>query len=43
MREGIAVEYHTCLIFLYNRELFGFTVLQLLILWDGNDCYRRFN
>jgi hypothetical protein len=18
-------------------------VLQLLILWDGNDCYRRFN
>jgi hypothetical protein len=24
-------------------ELSGFTVLQLLILWDGNDYYRRFN
>jgi hypothetical protein len=43
MREEIATEYHTCLNFLENRELSGFTVLQLLILWDGNDCYRRFN
>jgi hypothetical protein len=24
-------------------ELSGFMVLQLLILWDKNDCYKRFN
>jgi hypothetical protein len=24
-------------------ELSGFKVLQLLILWDGNNYYRRFN
>jgi hypothetical protein len=43
MREEIAVEYHTCIIFLENMELSSFTVLQLLILWDRNNCYRRFN
>jgi hypothetical protein len=29
--------------FLYNRELSGFTVLQLLILWNRNDYCRMFN
>jgi hypothetical protein len=30
-------------IFLYNRELSCFAVLQILILWDGNNYYRMFN
>jgi hypothetical protein len=35
--------FRTIIAFSYNRELSGFTTLQLLIHWDRNDYYRRFN